>query len=593
MAFSFTIQQSGILRDPAAANVILRAGVCSAGTSNARYEIDPGQDPQPSIGYGPLAVAGSQASRLAAARQILLKVPATTAGTISSVSQSPSNTSPLITVVGSTIDGLTSPFDAFNVKVKVKTAGVVGVARVDVALDGASYNYSYDVPAKSAATITGTVDLTTLTLADLNTLTFIATSDLGGPVTTTLTTPSSVQDIADQITAAFAAGTDEAAARIVAGRYLQVYSLTTGSASTLSIGNGTGNTLLGFTNAAGAVGADSKITLPGTGFVITCPSTAAYIADTVYSFTSTAPRHSAAGLVTALAAANADTSLQFGLLEVVQDAYDATDLLSNVVALDASAAAWEAQPGKRFVPYLIGAPVGETDQAIKDILSGHSSRYGTVAARGIYTTMAAPMPSGIFLRSACRPLGIRLAAKSLSEDPGFGGFGELPECFMIGPDGTSAAGNENTATTKLGTSKGPGFTVIKEKNGLPYFVRGVTRAGQSSRFVDIGVQRMAAYAATIIFAAVSKLENATFDLNADGTMQESDAASLEESFAGELHRLLVRASHASGVNVLIDRAEKVSETRSFTATWSVQTRGQAEDIVGKLSIVGQLTTISD
>lgn len=588
MAIQFSITQGAFRRDPSAANVILRAGVCSGGTSNQCYQMDPGQDPVPSVGYGPLAEAGAQASRLGEAKQILLKVPATTAGTISSVTESPSGTGPTITVVGSTLDGLTTPFGAYDCKVKVTTAGVVGVARVAVALDGASYNYTYDVPAETAAAIIGTVDLNGITLADLNTLTFIATSDIGGPITCTFTTPSSVADIATQITAASASGTDEFAAEIVAGRYLRVYSLTTGATSTLSIGNGTANTILGFTNAASASGAASKETLPGTGLVITFPSSSAYVLDTVYSFTTTAPRHNASDLATALAAANADPDLQFGLLEVVQDAYDGTDLRSTVTALDAIVAGWEAQADKRFVPFFVGAGLDSSDQSIKDAMSGHAARYGTVAAGDIYTTAVAPMPSGIFRRSAARPLGIRLASKSLSEDPGFGGFGELPECFMKGPAGALAR-NENTASTKLGTSSGPGFTVIKAKQGLPHFVRGVTRAGQSSRFVDIGVQRMSAYAATIIFAALQRMENPTFDLNADGTMQESDAASLEESFEGDLRRLLVQAKHASAVRVVVDRAEKISQTRNFTVSWTVQTRGQGENITGTLSVVGELT----
>ncbi|WP_196300124.1 hypothetical protein, partial [Streptococcus pneumoniae] len=77
---------------------------------------------------------------------------------------------------------------------------------------------------------------------DLNTLTLIATSDVGGPITVTFTTPSSVADIATQITDQSAAGADEFAAQIVSGKYLQVYSKTNGATSTLSFGAGTANT---------------------------------------------------------------------------------------------------------------------------------------------------------------------------------------------------------------------------------------------------------------------------------------------------------------------------------------------------------------
>lgn len=585
MAIKFSIKQAAFRADPASANVVLRAGVCSAGVDYSLVELDPGQDPTPSVGFGPLAAAAAQASRLGEARQILVKIPATTAGTISTVSKSPSNTTPTIVVTGSTMDGLTTPFDSYDCRVKVVAAGLPGAARVDVALDGASYKYTFDVPAEAPAAVTGTVDLTTLNLADLNGLTVIATTDIGGPITITLTTPSSVSDIAVQITAGFADGADEAAAEIVAGRYLRVYSLTNGESSTLSLGAGTAHSLLGLSGGP-FEGAASKVTIPGSGLVLKFPATAEYILDTVESFTTTAPRHSQANLEAGLAQANADT-LAWGLLEVIQEPVDGTDLRSVSAALDAVSAAWEAQDDKRFVPWFIGAPLGATDQQLKDGMSGHQARYGTIAAGDIYTTSSAPMPLGIFRRSSARPLGIRLASKSLSEDPGFGGFRELPECFMKGPTGVLAR-NESTATTKLGGSRGPGFTVIKAKNGLPYFVRGVTRAGQNSLFVDIGVQRMSAYAATIIYAALRDYENPTFDLNADGTLQDADAAALEEAFEQPLRRLLVQGKHASAVVVSIDRAEKVSQTRNITVTWSVQIRGQGEDITGTLSLVGEL-----
>jgi hypothetical protein len=198
------------------------------------------------------------------------------------------------------------------------------------------------------------------------------------------------------------------------------------------------------------------------------------------------------------------------------------------------------------------------------------------------------MPSGTFARSPRRALAIRCASVSLSEDPGYGGFGELPECFMKGPDGT-LSGNENTATVKLGTSTGPGFTVVKSKRGLPYFVRGVTRAGQNSRFVDLGVARMAAFAATVIYEALRRYENPTFDLNPNGTLQENDAASLEAAFGEALQEQVVRAKHASAARVVVDRAEKISDTRNITVEWTVQTRGQGENITGTLSLVGELS----
>lgn len=583
MAIKFSITTGTGLSNPDAANVVLRVGCCTGGTSYGRYEIDPGQDPVPAVGYGPLAAAAAQASRLGGSRQILLKIPATTPGVVSSVTKSPSNTSPLITVAGSAFDGLSdTPWDAYDLRVKVTTSGLPGAARVDVALDGGSYNYTYDVPPEPKATIDGTVDLTTVTLSTLNGTTLKPTADVGGAQTITFTTPTSVDDIAVQANAQ----TTNMTFSIIQGKYLRLESDTAGASSTLSIdATSTADTILGVSGTA--TGGASTLTLPGTGLILTFPATAAYIKDTIYSASTTAPRHSQANMDIGLAQANGDTSLVYGLLEIVQEPIDGPDLRAYATGLDTSSAAWEAQEDKRFVPYIIGAPIAATDQQIKDAMSGHVSRYGSVAAGDIYTTHTTPLPKGIMRRSACRPLGIRLAAQSLSEDPGFGGFGPLPECQMKSATGT-AARNESSATVKLGGSKGPGFTVIKAKDGLPYFQRGVTRAGQASLFVDIGVQRMSAYAASIIFSSLRRFENTTFDLKADGTLQEADASALEEAFREELQRRLVQEKHASAVAVEVDRAEKVSQSRNVTVTWSVQTRGQGEDITGTLSLVGEL-----
>ncbi|MEO7329443.1 MAG: hypothetical protein ABI193_12745 [Minicystis sp.] len=591
MAISFRIVAGSGAADPNAANVVLRAGCCTGTPSGALAlaELASGQDPTSSTGYGPLASAAAQASRLGGAKHYALKITATEAGTISAVTESPAGTGPTVTVVGSAFDGLTSPWDALSVKAKVSTAGPVGTAVVDIAIDGASYNYRYPVPAEAKATVTGTVNLKLLTLATLNALTLIVTSDLGGPTTCTFTTPTDIADIAVQVNAALTA---IATARIIGGdkKYLQIESKTPGGSSTLLVAAAsTADLTLGMSNTAASGGA-STITIPGTGLVLTFPATSDYVLSTIYGFTTTAPRFSLADLDTALALVNADTSVKFGLLEVIQEPADGADLAAYVVDQAAVVAAWEAQPDKRFVTVLLGAPLDATDSAIKTALQGSAAtRKVTVAGGDIWTTSATPSPKGIVRRSLCRPLGIRCASKSLSEDPGFGGFGALPECQAKSPDGASAMRNEYAATTKLGTSTGPGFTVGCLQDGKPFFVRGVTRAGAGDIFVDLGVTRMADYAASLIFASLRKLQNKTFDLNPDGTLQKADADSLASAFQGTLYRALVLGKHASAVRVTVDEAEKVSQTRSVTVGWKVQERGQGEDINGTLTLVGELT----
>lgn len=593
MGIRFTINEEGGFTAPDAANVVVRAGVCSGGLEGGIYDLAPAQDPVPSIGYGQLASAAAQAARLTGTRQILVKVLATTAGTISSVTETPGG-APDITVTGTDFDDVTnSPFDVYNVIIQVSATGDLGVGKIDVSLDGGTFSYTgLDIPPAAVPTVLGTVDLTGVTLSTLNATTVklqptppLLEQDV------TLTTPTDVYDIAAQINAA----TTDITAAIVGGKYLQISHDVGGASESLQVlASSTADTILGLSNVA-ASGGPSTLVLPGTGLTIEFDA-GVRTKGQRYTFTTTSPRHSLADLLAALGALNSDPLRTFGLLEVVQLPVDATDLRSYVDALDAVQATWRTQENKRFVDYLIGAPLDASDTAIRTAMSGHQPSLNgavqgwvSVAPRYLYTTDVAPLAAGRFRRSLARIEAIRLASISLSEDPGNGEFGPLPECSFAGPDGGYAP-DENSAVVKLGGSKGPGFTVVKSKDGQPYFVRGVTRAGPTSRFVDVGVSRMSARVATLINTALKTMENKTFDLKPDGTFQEVDAASIEGSFTTLLKREIVQKKHASAIQVTVDRTEDVSQSRNLTLRWRAQPRGQIEDITGTLTLTGTITT---
>lgn len=116
------------------------------------------------------------------------------------------------------------------------------------------------------ATLIGTVDLNGLTLSALNGLTLKLDGDVGAQYTTTFTTPSSIQDIADQINAGNA-GTSVFADIVTdddGAKYLRVISTTYGGASTLvSDASSTGDGTLGISNSAqtaGKIGAFKVLT---------------------------------------------------------------------------------------------------------------------------------------------------------------------------------------------------------------------------------------------------------------------------------------------------------------------------------------------
>jgi hypothetical protein len=597
MATTFKIQSGTGRTATNAAGIVIRLGICSAAAlagpiGNQPAELEDGQDATSQIGYGPLAIADARANANGGVKRYAYKIPATTAGTISAVTETPAGTGPTISVVGSLLDGLTTPWGAFTPRVKVKTAGPCGVAKVAINLDAGAeypYQYNYDVPAEPSAVLDGTVDLTTLTLSTLNALHLKLTADTGGAQNLAMTTPADVPALLVQL----AGGLMNVTPSLIQGKYLRLTATTAGAAGSLIIdATGLAAAALGFTAGASnltAAGAPSTITIPGTGLVLTFPATSDYVLDTVYGFTTTAPTHTQAAMDTALAAINADPALAFGLVHVVQQPVDAVDLKSYTTDLLALKAAWEAQPEKRFVTFLLGAPVTASDASIKTTFAGQCIGRGVAVAVGdVYEASLLPAPIGSFCSDLAGPLSVRCAAQSLSEDPGFGGFGPLPGCSMKHPNGSGLARDENTAVIKLGTSSGPGFTATRGKGGLPFFVRGVTRAGAANLFVDLGVSRMVDEAARLLFVGLQKLENLTLDLNADGTVDEADATSFEQVFDGILDEGIVKKKHASRASTTIDRTVNIASTRALKLSFTIQERGQGEDITATLTLVGTL-----
>lgn len=584
MAIKFTYQSDGGTGQTAEfAKVACRVGVCTGGVAGTLYELSSGQDPTPTLGYGPLPVADARASKLADADRYCLKVAATTAGAISAVTQSGSG--PLITVAGSAMDGLSNtPYIAAKVKVKVIKGGALGTARVAVALDGASYVYEFDVPAEGPGTVIGSVDMTTLTTAtDLGTKTLVLDP---GAVTVTFASPATVAAAITAVDGAAGFSCD-----LVQGKYMRIRSDAVGAAASVEVdATSTADDELGLDNLTHAGGA-ATVTIPGTGLVITFPA-GTYVLGEVYFFTTTAPRSSLAAIISAITAALvADPAVSFGLFVVLQTPLDEVDERAYADALDALCAGWEAGDDRRYVVWLLGAPLDGTDAADKAAMATHVSPHGAIAVRDCYLVSAAPQPAGQLRASAVEQLALRCVAQPrFSDDVGFGGYGPL-QCLLKGADGT-AARNEATATVKLGGSKGPGFTALTSKGGKAYFKRGVTRAGSSgqyARFVDLGVLRATKAVSQVLYALLQAYENPTFDLNADGTIFEADAAALETAFKEPCDELFVRARHFSRFTVTIDRAEKISDTRTLKVAWKAQIRGQGEDIEGTLTVGGTLT----
>ena len=568
---------------PSVGRKVARFGACSAGVANRVYELSRGQDVglSTSLGYGHLTEETAQALRLTGQDCMAIPVATDVVGVIGTVTETPSGTGPLITLTG------TPAIDIPEFLCKVIKGGATGAGQVAFAFDGATYGDIYDIPAEAPGAVTGTVDLTTITLASLNTLTVVVAPDGGGNQTVTFTTPPDLVDLLAQLNG----GTTLMTWSLVGGRYLRCVSDTGGAASTIQIQvASTADTILGLDNTLHS-GSVSSVALTGTGIVATFPATSAYVLNTVYSAAITGPRFSLTALETAMDAFKTQL-VKAAVIEVCQDPLDANEGKALVDFLDTKLASWATSDEPIYPVAIVGSPFGNpasfstNDSAVKAAFTGHNSLYTTVVHGDIYTTGS--VLRGSFRRSLRVPAGIRCAGFSLSEDIGNGEFPSLPECSMVHPNGITKARNEKTATVKMRSSR---FTVAETRKGSPYFSRGVTRAPVDSKFSDLGVLRMAYDAADEIWDRMLDKSNISRDLKASGVLRDVDRKELEKFFRNGLVERLINGvdKHASGVVVEIAAVELVSSTRNITVTWTAQHRAQIAKITGKLSVSGILT----
>jgi hypothetical protein len=568
---------------PSVGRKVARFGACSAGVANQVYELSRGQDVGlgATLGYGHLTEETAQGLRLTGQDCVAVPVETDVAGVIGTVTEDPSGTGPLITLTG------TPTIDLPELRCKVTKGGAAGSGQVAFALDGATYGATYDIPAESPGAVTGTVDLTTITLLSLNTLTVVAAPDGAADQTVNLTTPADLAGLLTQLNT----GTTGMTWSLVGGRYLRCVSDTVGASSSIQIqAASTADVILGLDNTLHS-GSASSLPLPGTGLVVGFPATSDYVLNTVYSAAITGPRFSNTALGAAMDAFKA-ALIKAAVVTVCQDPLDATEAKALVDFLDAKLASWANSDEPIYPVAIVGSPLGDpsafatNDNVVKAAFNGHNSLYTTVVHGDIYTTGSEIR--GSFRRSLRVPAVVRCAGYSLSEDLGNGEFPSLPECSMIHPDGITKARNEKTATVKMRSSR---FTVAETRKGAPYFARGVTRAPVGSKFADLGVLRMAYDAADEVWDRMLDKSNITRDLKATGVLRDIDRKELEKFFRNGLEERLIKGvdKHASAVVVEINAAESVSSTRNMTVKWTVQHRAQIATITGKLSVSGTLS----
>ncbi len=396
-------------------------------------------------------------------------------------------------------------------------------------------------------------------------------------------------------------------------QYLRLYSTSKGASVTVTIDTtaSDADSVLGFAGAgATGDGAAATLALPHTGVTLTFPA-GTYPLNDLYSLTATGPRASVSAFMAAadnLRSWCQTNNRSFGVLVCAQAWDTTTNARAFVDARDAKIATWSTAANSPIFPYGISATtlhsigtspssnaenIAANDTAVIAAFNTpgnvHVSNH-TVAHGDCYMTGSSLF--GKFRKTAVLPLAARRAAKKLSADPGDGAAKGLPECSLVHPDGITEARDETRSTNQvhMSGSTGPGFTTLGTKGGTPRVMRGVTRAGQSSRFVDMGVIAPTLRAVTVLHAAAESLENGTYFTNASGKLTDGERESLNTGLTSELRANVFEEpnSYFSSAVASLDSAEVIAGTRNLTIAATLQELGQGENISIKVSTVGIL-----
>lgn len=188
-------------RSASPGQVVAKIGIASIGAANSIVPFSAGQVGQvDNIGYGPLAASTRRNLRYGIQKTIAALAAVDTAGVIGNVTKTGGG--PLITLasIAASGDQIAGPWFSFpRPKITITSGGPLGAARGEFSFDGQTTHESIDLLPALPARVIGSVDLYSLALSSLNTLTVIVNPDGNGNKTTTFASVLSVTGLVQQI----------------------------------------------------------------------------------------------------------------------------------------------------------------------------------------------------------------------------------------------------------------------------------------------------------------------------------------------------------------------------------------------------------
>ncbi|RTL09251.1 MAG: hypothetical protein EKK62_03160 [Acidimicrobiia bacterium] len=575
---------------PSAANEFAVCGVCSVGDPTREYVFDPDAPAsviRASLGDGDAVEGLVTLLRYGRRRAVFFPVVSSVAGSIGAVTKvRPSNplallpnlTPSAITASGDVLED--GPYHSGHVCLLITESGAEGVAKFRYSLDHqikdgelvGTFSGDITVPKASAAVVIGTVDLSTITSwgngGTLDTLTLIVNSDSDGgtSVTTTFADPADADDVVDQLNANNASGTKYLAALVGANK-LAIYSITTGTAGTLTI-TGTACTAVGITSGASATGSAATYDIPNTGVRITAAS-GTYAADDYYTFDTTAGRFASSALSGLFDRVHAKIA-QGEPIGAVWPVQEDADAIAGRVMLDALSTELTTSRSEKF--YLWGLyqlPREEPDADVLTYCGTFVDPY-IMCSVGDFRARGGLLSGARFHRPASWVAAWKAARDRFSSDLGNRQDRALNTAFGV----TEIGRDERTATTKLATFRTPqtgdggGFLALETPSnsaGEAYFYRGRTMAQAGSVLGDGGSMRLLMTSARQAQRTLDLFVNSDPPRRANGSLVDED--SIRDQIESPLRAVLfddpeAEGGHASALSVGLPSYSNSTKTMS-------------------------------
>lgn len=521
---TFNIRDGQLGSVPAsAANASVKMGICSDGLVGSLYSFG---DPSTlgTLGVGPLVEALGDTLTVAGGVQYGLPLNPTTYGTASAVDTSK--------VTGAGVLSI-SIAPKTSIAIKVTTGGALATALFAFSINGGAYGapvlssagpWVYQIP---GTLTTVTIQAGTYVLNDVYTISTLGAVTLSGsgPAATNVTFAASPMDV-----------------------YAVVVSMTVGGAVgsavfTYSVDGGN------ITSASIATAA--KYAIPGTGIVLNFSGT--FTANDVYGCTTTASAYSNGDVTTGMTTL-LGSSTDFGFIHLVGSGANSAAAAATAAVVDS--AMTTAETAYRFIFTFTECPTGESDATIAAAFTSFASKRVAVCAGDIRHISS--LTGRIERRNCAWVIASRTAKAVPGEDIAWNNDNPIPKI-----DPTNGAGlyRDEAKTPLLDAAR---FCTMRTYIGQAgYFItNGKTMAPGGSDFAYLVNRRVMDSCCRVARVAELPYVNGSLRVNKDGTIDERDARTFEDTVNDEIKAEMMTTSppQISDVSTSVNRAANILST---------------------------------